>query len=87
MVEATSDCPRVIVLEVAPVLHTYVNVQPPVQPSPSDTVPETLSVSSSSGSATSPSLARLRPEPASLRLATADVAALVELSAVFWPSV
>ena len=72
MVSPTSDWPRAIVALVAPVLHAYVSAQvAPVQPSSSDRVPVTLSVSSSSGSATSPSLARLRPEPASLTLATA----------------
>ena len=34
-----------IVLEVAPVLHAYVNEHPPVQPSSSETEPDTLSVS------------------------------------------
>ena len=82
IVEPTSDWPSVIVLDVAPLLHAYVSEQPPVQPSSSDRVPVTLRVSSSSGSATSPSLARLRPEPASLTLATAVVAELATLSVV-----
>ena len=59
----------------------------PVHPSSSDRVPVTLNVSSSSGSATSPVLARLKPVPASLTFATALVALLVTLSAVPWPSV
>ena len=88
MMSPTSVWPSVIVALVAPLLHAYVSAQVlPVQPSSSDRVPETLSVSSSSGSATSSSLARLRPEPASLTLATLLVASLVELSAVPWPSV
>ena len=61
--------------------HTYVGAAF-VTPSSSARVPVTLSASSSSGSVTSPSLARLRPVPASLTLETELVALLVELSAV-----
>ena len=75
----TSPCDRVIEDVVSPVLQRYVG-DAPVTPSSSASVPVTLNVSPWSGSATSPSLPRLRPEPASLTLATAVVALLVTLS-------
>ena len=63
----------------SPVLQAYVG-DAPVTPSSSANVPLTLNVSPWSGSATSPSLPRLRPVPASLTFATAVVALLVTLS-------